>query len=83
MSLIVRSPKQLGNIIRRTRRQRSMTQTQLAGLTGLRQELISKIETGHEGTKLSTVFVLFGALGLEIVVEMRTTGGLKDIEDIF
>jgi HTH-type transcriptional regulator/antitoxin HipB len=83
MSLIVRSPKQLGNIIRRTRRQHSMTQTQLAGLTGLRQELISKIETGHEGTKLSTVFVLFGALGLEIVVEMRTTGALKGIEDIF
>jgi HTH-type transcriptional regulator/antitoxin HipB len=83
MSLIVRSPKQLGNIIRRTRRQHSMTQTQLAGLTGLRQELISKIETGHEGAKLSTVFVLFGALGLEIVVEMRTTGALKDIEDIF
>lgn len=83
MSLIIRSSKQLGNIIRTKRRQRGITQTQLAGLTGLRQELISKTETGHEGTKLSTVFALFGALGLELAVEMRTSGAAKDIADIF
>ena len=83
MSHIVRSPKEIGNIIRRTRRARELTQTDLSGLSGLRQEMISKIESGHEGTKLSSVYALFAALGLELVIEARTSGAVKDIEDIF
>jgi len=83
MSHIARSPKELGNIIRRTRRARELTQTELAGLAGLRQELISKIESGHEGTKLSSIYALFAALGLELVIEKRTSGVVKDIEEIF
>lgn len=83
MSYIARSPKELGNIIRRTRRACELTQTELAGLTGLRQELISKIESGHEGTKLSSIYALFAALRLELVIEKRTSGAVKDIEDIF
>lgn len=83
MSHIARSPKQLGNIIQRARKQRSMTQTELAALSGLRQELISKIESGHEGTKLSSVYALFAALNLELVIEDRSGRPAKAIEDIF
>lgn len=35
MSHIARSPRQLGNIIQRTRKQRGLTQTDLANLAGL------------------------------------------------
>lgn len=82
MSLIARSPKQLGNLIQRARKQRGWSQTELANLAGLRQEMISKIETGHEGAKLSSVYALFAALDLELAVEPRS-GRSKDIEDIF
>jgi HTH-type transcriptional regulator/antitoxin HipB len=83
MHKIVRSPIQLGTIIRRERHQRSWTQSDLAALSGLRQELISKIETGHEGTKLSAIYAIFAALDLELVVEQRNTDQAKDIGDIF
>lgn len=83
MSQIARSPKQLGTLIRRARKQRGLTQTELAGLAGLRQELVSKIETGHEGTKLSSIYALFAALDLELVIESRSGKPAKDIEDIF
>ncbi len=83
MSQIARSPRELGNIIRRTRKALKLTQTDLAGLAGVRQEMISIIENGHEGTKLSSVYALFAALGLDLVIEARTTGVQKNIEDIF
>ncbi len=83
MSHIARSPLQLGTIIQRTRKQRGLTQTALANLAGLRQELISKIETGHEGTKLSSIYALFAALDLELVVDARSGRPAQNIEDIF
>lgn len=83
MAHIARSPKQLGNLIQRTRKQQGLTQSQLAQLTGLRQELISKIETGHEGTKLSSVYALFAALDLDLSIGPRTAAAQLDIADIF
>ncbi len=83
MSQIVRSSAQLGNIIRRARRNRGWTQSELADHAGLRQELVSKIETGHEGTKLSTIHAIFAALSLDLVVEARNARQAADIEDIF
>jgi HTH-type transcriptional regulator / antitoxin HipB len=83
MSHIARSPKQLGTIIQRTRKQRGLTQTELANLAGLRQEMISKIETGHEGTKLSSIYALFAALDLELVVDTRSGKPTQTIADIF
>ena len=83
MSHIARSPKQMGNLIQRVRKQHGLTQTELANMTGLRQELISKIEGGHEGTKLSSIYSLFAALGLELMVDARQGNPSKDIEDIF
>lgn len=83
MSHIARSPRQLGNIIQRARKQQGLTQTDLANLTGLRQEMISKIETGHEGTKLSSIYALFAALDLELVVDTRSGRSTLKIEDLF
>lgn len=83
MSHIARSPRQLGNIIQRARKQRGLTQTDLANLVGLRQEMISKIETGHDGTKLSAIYALFAALDLELVIDIRSERPAPTIEDIF
>lgn len=83
MPHIARSPRQLGNIIQRARKQRGLTQTELAQLSGLRQEMISRIETGHEGTKLSSLYALFAALDLDLLVDTRSGKASKEIEDIF
>ncbi len=83
MHQIVRSPLQLGTIIRRERQYRQWSQSDLAALCGLRQELISRIETGHEGIKLSTLYAIFAALDLELVIEQRNASRAADIEDIF
>lgn len=83
MSQIARSPKQLGAAIHRARKQKGMSQTELARLAGLRQELVSKIETGQEGTRLSSIYALFAALDLEMVIDQRSGKSVPDIEDIF
>ncbi len=83
MFQIIRSPLQLGTLIRNARRQRAWTQHDLAALTGLRQELISRIETGHEGTKLSSILSLFAVLELDLAVEQRNSSNTQSIEDIF
>jgi HTH-type transcriptional regulator / antitoxin HipB len=83
MFQIIRSPLQLGTVISNARKERGWTQHDLAALTGLRQELISRIETGHEGTKLSSIQALFAILELDLVVEERNTRNTQGIEDIF
>ena len=80
---IARSARQLGNIIQRTRKQKGLTQTDLANVTGLRQELISRIETGHEGAKLSAIYSLFAALDLELVIDSCSGRPAPGIEDVF
>lgn len=83
MSHVARSALQVGTLIQRTRKQRGLTQTDLANLAGMRQEMVSKIETGHEGAKLSSVFALFAALDLELLIDTRSGRALPNIEDIF
>lgn len=83
MHHIARSPKQLGSVIQRVRKQRGMSQTELAHLAGLRQEMVSKIETGQDGTRLSSIYALLAALNLEMTIDHRSRSSAQDIEDIF
>jgi len=80
---IARSSGQVGRLIQRFRLEQGLTQTQLAQLAGPRQEMISKIETGQGGVKLSTLFDVLAALGLEMTLEPRSQSSTADIEDIF
>lgn len=83
MRQIVRTPKQLGNAIRRRRRGMQLNQTEAAERAGLRQELVSKIETGSPGTRIDSICALLGALEIEFVMQPRSRISGKDIEDIF
>ncbi len=80
---IARSSHQVGRLIHRFRQEKGLTQTQLAELAGHRQEMISKIETGHGGVKLDTLFDVLAALGLELSFEPRSRSSSADIEDLF
>ena len=83
MEQVIRSPKQAGDALRRQRNAQGLNQTGLADLAGLRQESVSKIETGNPGTRFESIFALLAALDLEFVVRTRTTESAKKIDDIF
>jgi HTH-type transcriptional regulator/antitoxin HipB len=83
MPQIARTPKQMGAIIRRARREARLSQSELGARTGLWQETISRIENGQGATKLATLFDILAALQLEIEVTIRQQGSPADIEDIF
>lgn len=83
MSQIARTPKQLGEALRRYRALAKLTQTQLAAKTGLRQATISQIEGGHGATRIETLCAILAALDVELMVAPRSKSSAKDIEDIF
>lgn len=83
MDHLARTPQQFGAIIARLRREQNLTQAELAAKVGLRQEAISKIESGNPATRISKILDVLSALNLETVIRPRTTSSAKDIEDIF
>ena len=83
MEQIARTPKQLGNAIRRHRRSLKLNQAALGSKTQLRQATISSVEAGEPGTQLRTVFDTLTALDLELVVRPRTRAATSDVEDTY
>jgi len=74
MNDLARDPKQIGNIIRRTRKQRALSQKELGERTGLRQETISLIENGNAAAKIETLLAVLAALDLEFQIAARSKG---------
>lgn len=83
MSDLARTPRQIGNLVRRTRKKQQLSQAKLGEKAGLRQETISLIETGNPATKLETILGVLAALDLEFRIVPRSRGTPDDIEDIF
>jgi HTH-type transcriptional regulator/antitoxin HipB len=82
MTILARTPDQLGNAIRRMRKQAGLSQQALAEKCGLWQETISKIERGLPGAKIETIMQIMAALDLELVVRPRTRGNLDYLEEM-
>lgn len=78
-----RTPKQLGNLVRRYRKRLGLSQGDLGDRTGLRQATISQIEAGHPGARLDTLLKIIATLELEIRVGPRSKGSPADIEGLF
>jgi transcriptional regulator with XRE-family HTH domain len=69
----------VGRIVRALRRRRRWRQADLALRAGIGQTTVSLIERGHlEGTSLSTLRRVFGALDASIDLEPRWRGGALD-----
>jgi HTH-type transcriptional regulator/antitoxin HipB len=80
---IARTPKQVGDALRRRRRSLGMVQKDIAGKTGLRTATISTVEDGEPGTQLRTLFDVLTALDMEVVIRPRTKASTDKIEDLF
>ena len=83
MDQITRTPKQLGTILRRRRKEVGLSQEALASRIHLRQATISALENSVTDARLDTVFDALAALDLELVVRRRTKGSAKEIEGLF
>jgi len=83
MTDVARTPNQIGNLIRRARKKRGLSQSQLGDRAGLRQETISLIEMGHPAAKLDTLLSILAALDLEFRIAPRGKDSELDLEDIF
>lgn len=80
MNIIARNIKQLGAAIRRFRKMRHLTQSELALRMDTRQATISTLEKGE--VALSTVIAALAALDLEIVVRERSKASIEEyLED--
>jgi HTH-type transcriptional regulator/antitoxin HipB len=83
MANVARNPKQIGNLIRRARKHRKWSQTQLGERAGLRQETISLIEAGNPASRIDTLLAVLAALDLEFRIGPRSKGQAAEIEDMF
>ena len=83
MTDLARTPQQIGNLIRRARKKRRQSQTQLGDRAGLRQETISLLESGNPAARLETLLAVLAALDLEFRIAPRSKTSPADIEDIF
>ncbi|MEQ9325997.1 MAG: helix-turn-helix domain-containing protein [Rhodospirillales bacterium] len=83
MNDLARTPKQIGNLVRRARKKRGWSQTELGSKAGLRQETISLIETGNPAARLETILAVLAALDLEFRMAPRSRAAASDIEDLF
>jgi len=83
MNHIARTPKQIGEVIRRRRIEAGYTQTELGRLAGLRQATISQVENGSKAAQIESVCLILAALGLEILITDRSQGSTQDIEAMF
>lgn len=77
MITLGRTPQQIGNAIRRARRQLGLSQAGLGERAGLRQATVSLIETGHPAARLDTLLGLLAALDLEFRIAPRSRGAVE------
>jgi transcriptional regulator with XRE-family HTH domain len=69
----VRSSEALGRTIRRRRRERRLTQAELAERVRTTRQTLVALESGHETRALEVIFDTLGELGLELAVRPRST----------
>jgi HTH-type transcriptional regulator/antitoxin HipB len=60
-----------------------MTQAELGAKIGLRQATVSKLERGEPATQIITLLDALSALSLEIIIDKRGRGSVRDLEDLY
>ena len=67
----IKTPQQLGAVLQGFRKQRGLTQPQVAHVSGLVQSAASELELNCSTASLNRIFKLLAALDLELVVQPR------------
>ena len=67
----IKTPQQLGAVLQGFRKQRGLTQAQVARAGGLLQSAVSELELDSSTASLNRIFKLLAALDLELIVRSR------------
>jgi len=82
MQQIVVSPGGLGVVLRELRKQKGLTQAALGARVGLDQKRVSLIENGNPNVRVDSLFRLFSALEVGMVLEPKVLDdAARDGED--
>lgn len=73
MQYIVKTPTQLGQVLKGYRQVNKKTQAAIAASMGLQQKAVSAIETSTGQISVDRLFQLLAALDLDLVVTKRST----------
>lgn len=73
-SMPVRLPAQLGDLLRGARLSRGRTQSDIAEQLGISVQAVSKLENGATRASFERIHRLCQVLGLEIVLQEKSTG---------
>lgn len=65
------SAKELGKLIMHERKTQGLTQTQLAGLSGVGITFLSNLENGKQTAELGKTLNVLATLGLDLLAERR------------
>lgn len=68
---VINDSKKIALMIKKIRKQRKITQTELADYAGLSRAGIAKIESGVSDIKLSTLISIANLLGLDLYLKDR------------
>lgn len=70
----IHSVNSLGKILQQKRKQASLTQAELAALSGVGNRFISDLENGKPTLEIAKVFSVIAALGLELQIHLKGWG---------
>jgi HTH-type transcriptional regulator/antitoxin HipB len=79
-SYSVKTPKQLGAVLRGYRKARKLTQAQVGARIGLPQKVISGVEQDPSRTSLDRVFKVMAGLDVEILLRDRKDSHSANLE---
>lgn len=80
MGKIVRNKKELGEVIRRARKNKGLRQVDVARKASVRQALVSDIENGVTAAKHDTVIRVLAALDMDLSIVPRRKAGFDPTE---
>lgn len=79
----ITSPKDLGRVLRRYRKEKGLSQTQVGQQLNIRQATISNIESGSANVSLDSLFRIMSALELEMHLESRDKYTVREDEALW
>lgn len=68
---LIENPKQLGELIRRRRRELGLTQTEVADVANANLRFVSELERGKRTARLENVLRVLETLGIELEARPR------------
>lgn len=68
---LIKNAKELGSVLRATRKQQQLTLERISGLTRISTRFLSELERGKETAELGKVLTALDRLGLEVIIQPR------------